>query len=116
MKRKFLLSALFLLLACSIAYAESKPVLMMLSTKTCPACKQMQKVLKQLNKQYPGIKTRHIYLEDGNNMKYVDMYDIEYVPTLVFKDENGEDFDVRVGYMPVDKVVKIFKNAGVKVN
>ncbi len=116
MIRKILLGVLVALLACSVAYAEAKPVLMVLSTKTCPACREMKKVLTQLNKKYPGIETQNIYLETKEGAMYGEMYEVEYVPTLVFKDASGEDFDMRVGYMSVEKIAKIFKNAGVKIN
>ena len=118
--KKFLavifLSALIFSIACVNLSADERPVLMMLSTKTCPACKQMAKVLKQLNKDYPAIKTQHIYFEDGKHDDLFAKYDVEYVPTLIFKDENGKFIARKVGYMSEKQVIKIFKEAGVQIN
>ena len=45
------------------------PSVTMLSTKTCPACSQMEKVLSELKAKYSGkIAAEHIYLEDKPEM------------------------------------------------
>lgn len=97
------------------ASAGEKPVLMILSSKTCPACKQLEKVIKQLNKNYPNIKTRVLYAENPKNVKYFYEYDVEYVPTLIFKDLDGEVIAEEVGYMSQKQIINTFKKSGVKV-
>ena len=66
MKTKTVSSLLLVMLLCSVAGAASLPSITMLSTKTCPACEEMSKVLKDINAKYSGkISTAHIYLEDN---------------------------------------------------
>lgn len=111
--KKFLLSLMLVLFLSSVASA-ALPSVVMLSTQTCPACVQMSKVLKDLRAKYPNkLTTAHIYLE--NNPDIAKKYNIRYVPTLIFRDSNGNEIAKEVGYRSVDEVIKIFANAGVKI-
>ena len=111
--KKFLLSSMLVLFLSSVASA-ALPSVVMLSTQTCPACVQMSKVLKDLRAKYPNkLTTAHIYLE--NNPDIAKKYNIRYVPTLIFRDSNGNEIAKEVGYRSVDEVIKIFANAGVKI-
>lgn len=40
------------------------------------------------------------------------MFQVRYVPTLVFLDETGRMLDKRVGYMPLDALVKNWSALG----
>ncbi len=115
MKRyaKFLAVMLFVMVLCPVADA-AVPSVTMLSTKTCPACEQMEKVLNELNAQYKGkLTTSHIYLE--NNTDIAKKYNVRYVPTLLFKDASGKVVAQEIGYRSAAEVVKIFANAGIKL-
>ena len=115
MKRyaKFLTVVLFVMILCSAASA-AVPSLTMLSTKTCPACEQMEKVLNELNASRKGkLTTSHIYLED--NPDIARKYNVRYVPTLLFRDASGKVVAQEIGYRSAAEVVKIFENAGIKL-
>lgn len=109
---KFFVVIMLLLLSVAGAYA-AVPSVTMLSTKTCPACVQMQKVLTYLDGQYSGrLETHHIYLED--NPDIARQFNVRYVPTLVFMDGDEKIVAVEVGYKTADSVLATFQKAGVK--
>ena len=109
MKAKILSAILFVMLLCSSACADV-PSVTMLSTKTCPACAQMAKVLEKIDREESGrISTSHIYLEDQPEL--IEEYNVRYVPVLIFKDADGKEIARKIGYMPKDDVMKIFKGA-----
>ena len=113
MKAKILSAILLVIVMCSTACA-ALPSVTMLSTKTCPACKQMAKVLDEINEQYKGkISTEHVYLEDKPEL--AEEYNVRYVPMLIFRDANGKERAREVGYRSLDEVLHIFENAGVKI-
>ena len=115
MKRcvKVISSLVLVMLLCSSASA-ALPSVTMLSTKTCPACEQMSKVMNQINSQYKGkISTAHIYLED--NPDIAKKYNVRYVPTLIFRDASGKTVAQEVGYRSMNEVLKVFQKAGVKI-
>ena len=86
----------------------------MLSTKTCPACSQMEKVFGEIKAKYSGkITTAHIFLED--NPDIAKKYNVRYVPTLIFRDASGKTVAQEVGYRPLSDVLKVFAKAGVKI-
>ena len=111
--RKIFLICSFLLISAGVCSADSKPELMMLSTKDCPACAQMLKVFKELNKNYQSLKTSHLYLEDNQDL--VKKYNIRYVPVLIFKNSDGKEIAREIGFLSMNDVIKKFKNSGVNI-
>ena len=108
-----IVSAFVLVVVMSSCAFAALPSVTMLSTKTCPACEQMEKVMKEINSQYSGkISTAHIYLED--NPDIAKKYNVRYVPTLLFKDASGKIVAQEIGYKNLDAVLAVFKKA--KVN
>ena len=108
-----ILSAILLVMIVSSCACAALPSVTMLSTKTCPACTQMEKVMKEINAKYSGkITTSHIYLED--NPDIAKKYSIRYVPTLLFRDASGKIVAQEVGYKNLDEVFEVFRKAGVK--
>ena len=110
--KKFFAALILVLILSSAALA--KPSVTMLSTKTCPACVQMSKVLKEIDATYKGkITTSHIYLE--NNPDIARKYNVRYVPTLIFRDDSGKEFAQEVGYRSLSDVIGIFAKHGVNI-
>lgn len=108
------ISVLSYMSCAALAASDSKPSVTMLSTKTCPACVQMSKVLKQIDATYKGrIKTAHIYLE--NNPDIAKKYNVRYVPTLIFRDADGNEIAQKVGYCSMSEVIGVFADKGVKI-
>ena len=72
----------------------------------------MSRVLDDLNQKYAGKLTA----EKINVMEEQELarkHNVRYVPHLLFVDANGNVVKESVGYMPLDEVVKTFKEAGV---
>ncbi|MBQ7196034.1 MAG: thioredoxin family protein [Synergistaceae bacterium] len=109
-----LLSALIMIAVLGSVASAAAPSVTMLSTQTCPACEQMAKVLNEINATYKGkIKTSHIYLE--NNPDIAKKYNVRYVPTLIFRDANGNEIAKEVGYRSMSDVIKVFADKGIKI-
>ena len=114
MKAKILSAFLLVMMACSVAGAASLPSVTMLSTKTCPACEQMAKVLNDIKAKYGGkISTAHIYLED--NPEIARKYNVRYVPMLIFRDASGKERAREVGYKSLDEVISTFRKVGITI-
>ncbi len=110
---KIMSALLLVMVVCSCASA-ALPSVTMLSTKTCPACKQMESVMKEINAQYSGkISTQHIYLEDKPEL--AKQYNVRYVPTLLFRDSSGKIVAQEIGYKSLDEVLEVFRKAGVNI-
>ena len=116
--KKFLLSLILVLVSASSVIAAlpvvNLPSVTMLSTTTCPACVQMEKVLKQAASDYAGkFQTSHIYLED--NPDIAKKHKVRYVPMLIFRDSSGKEIAQKVGFMQLKELVKVFEDSGVKL-
>lgn len=110
---KKILLALLIVFVLSSAACAAVPSVTMLSTKTCPACAQMSKVLDKLDDNYRGrITTARIYLE--SNPDIAKKYNIRYVPTLIFRDASGKEIAQEVGYRSENEILKIFAGKGIK--
>ncbi len=71
----------------------------------------MSKVLDQFSAKHGEI----IEVQIVNVREYPDvarLYQVRYVPTLVFLDEEGKMLDKRVGYMPLDALEKQWADLG----
>mgnify|MGYP002625579605 CR=1 FL=1 len=113
MKYKFMSAVIIVVLMCSCAWADV-PSVTMLSTKTCPACRQMQKVFAELRQNYPDrISTSYVYLED--NPYIAEQYKVRYVPVLIFRDAEGNELAQEIGYRSANDVIKIFMKAGINI-
>ncbi len=109
-----ILSAFLLVSVLCSAASAAVPSVTMLSTKTCPACKQMAKVMREIDATYKGkIATAHIYLE--NNPDIAKKYNIRYVPTLIFRDADGKEIAQEIGYRSLSEVIDVFAKKGVKI-
>ena len=108
--KKLLIALVLVMVLASGAFAYL-PSVTMLSTTTCPACAQMEKVLKQVDAK--KITTSHIFLEE--NPDIAKKYNVRYVPTLIFRDSAGNEIAQKVGYMSLNDLLNVFKAAGVKI-
>ena len=107
--KKFLLSLVLIIMSASSAFADL-PSVTMLSTHTCPACIQMERVLHNAKIQYADkFTTAHIYLEE--NPAIARKYNVRYVPTLIFRDASGKEIAQKIGFMPLPEVIKVFEEA-----
>ncbi|MDR1979079.1 MAG: thioredoxin family protein [Synergistaceae bacterium] len=105
---------LLILVLPTCARAAGLPTLKMLSTPTCPACKQMSHVLDDLKEKYAG-RLEAEKLNAMEEREMVQKYKIRYVPYLLFVDAGGSVVKEKAGYMPLEEVLQTFRDAGVSV-
>lgn len=114
MTKIFLFALMAVTLMSPPARAARLPALKMLSTTTCPACKMMEPVIKDLEEKYKGkLTVEHVYLEE--HPEVAKQYNVRYVPTLIYLDAGGKEVAQEVGYKSLDEVLQTFTRAGVKV-
>ncbi|MDI9370067.1 MAG: thioredoxin family protein [Synergistaceae bacterium] len=91
--------------------SAGRPALLELMTLSCPACREMGKVLAEFEAKHGGaIEVRIIDVrEDANAAR---LYQVRYVPTLVFLDEEGKVLETKVGYIPLEALEKEWYKLG----
>ena len=110
---KIITALMLVLVMCSCAFADN-PGVVMLSTKTCSVCRQMMRVLKNIDENYGGkIDVGMIYLEDKPDIARE--FNVMYVPVLLFMDGDGEVIAQEVGYRSAEDIIATFRHNGVKL-
>jgi thioredoxin 1 len=96
------------------ARAAELPSLKVLSTPSCPACAQMSRVVDEIDSQYGGkLATEKVNLYEHRDI--AKQYNVRYVPHLLFVDGTGNVVKEKIGYVPLDEVLKTFREAGIDV-
>ena len=95
--------------------AAALPVVMILQSQSCPACKQMSIVLKEFSGKY-GAQVRTEEVDIMQNPDLAREFKVRYIPMLVFKDGQGKVLGTHVGYLPLDAFKKKLKEVGITVN
>jgi thioredoxin 1 len=112
----FLFVAVFMLIMIfpGASRASDLPSLKVLSTPSCSVCAQMYRILDDLDSRYGDkVKTERINLLEHRDI--AKEYNVRYVPHLLFVDGDGKVVKEEVGYIPLDKVLAIFKDAGISL-
>ena len=135
MKRKTLLLSLFLLAATISGFAQkTTPVKQLKSTTTlkvktinykvtfielgsvrCIPCKQMQTVMKSIEKKYCSqvkVVFHDVWTDAGK--PYSKKYNITAIPTQVFLDDTGKEYFRHEGFFPEEELVKVLYQKGVQ--
>jgi len=115
---------LFLIVLISLpvfVFAQTKEVkpkitFVELGSVNCIPCKQMQPVMKAIEKKY-GEQVKVIFYDvwTKEQKKYAQQYGIKLIPTQVFLDENGKEFFRHEGFYPEAEIDKILEGKGLKV-
>jgi thiol:disulfide interchange protein len=95
------------------AKKEKKPVMLVLSSSTCPWCRKMEnQTLKNetINKQ---VQENFIPLAlDKDTDSYPKEFTPQYIPTVLFINPNtGDYFDQSIGFKPVAKFQESLEEA-----
>ncbi len=76
----------------------------------------MSKVLDEINSKYgKQLTAEKIDVSVAENADIARKFKVRYVPHLLFMDASGNVVKESVGYMPLDEVLKTFKEAGINV-
>lgn len=95
--------------------AKPKITFIELGSVNCIPCKAMQPIMKNIEKKYDG-KVKVIFYDvwTQEQRPYAEKYGIRVIPTQVFLDENGKEFQRHEGFYPEAEIDKILKTKGLK--
>ena len=89
-----------------------KPVLLQLGFRSCPPCKMMKPILKDLKKSHSS-EFDVAYIDINYQTEAVTKYGTRTFPTLIFLDEENNELYRYVGYMPKEDILRRWKELGV---
>ena len=87
------------------------PKLIDLGAGWCQPCKMMKPVLDELRKEYKG-QLDVVYIDVDKDKNAGSKYSIRVIPTQVFMDAKGKEFNRHEGYMSKQDIVDQFKARG----
>lgn len=86
-----------------------------LGSVNCIPCKQMQPIMKSIEKKY-GEQIKVVFHDvwKDDQKQYAQKYGIKLIPTQVFLDENGKEFFRHEGFYPEEEIDKLLQKRGLK--
>jgi thioredoxin 1 len=94
---------------------EALPTIMTLSTTTCPACREMETVLRKFAPKYKD-KVNVVKIDLNKNPEYGYAFKVSVVPTNIFMKKGKEVFKGETGAMDEKSIKEIFKEMGVSLD
>ncbi len=95
---------------------NAKVTFIELGSVNCIPCKQMQPVMKAIEKKYAGeVKVIFYDVWTKEQKPFAEKYGIKLIPTQVFLDENGKEFHRHEGFYPETEIDKILQGKGLKI-
>lgn len=94
---------------------EALPTIMTLSTTTCPACREMEAVLRQFAPKYKD-KVNVVKIDLNKNPEYGYAFKVSVVPTNIFMKKGKEVFKGETGAMDEKSIKEVFKEMGVSLD
>ena len=97
---------------------EKKPLVTFveLGSVNCIPCRQMQPVMKAIEKKY-GAQVKVVFYDvwKPEQRKYAEQYGIKLIPTQVFLDAVGKEFFRHEGFYPEAEIDKLLQKQGLKI-
>jgi thioredoxin 1 len=96
----------------------SKPIVTFieLGSVNCIPCRQMQPVMKSVEKKYGGqLKVIFYDVWKNDQKQYASQYKIKLIPTQVFLDSKGKEIMRHEGFFAEVEIDKFLKSKGLKV-
>jgi thioredoxin 1 len=87
-----------------------------LGSVNCIPCKQMQPIMKSVEKKYGG-QLKVIFYDVWKNYQkqYASKYQIKLIPTQVFLDGKGKEIMRHEGFLAEVEIDKFLKSKGLKI-
>ncbi|MCU7497155.1 MAG: thioredoxin family protein [Ignavibacteria bacterium] len=87
-----------------------------LGSVNCIPCKQMQPVMKSIEKRY-GRQKKVVFHDvwKKDQKQYASKYGIKLIPTQVFLDENGKEIMRHEGFFAEKEIDKFLQSKGLKI-
>lgn len=95
---------------------KAKITFVELGSVNCIPCKQMQPVMKSIEKKYGRqikVVFHDVWKEDQK--QYASKYGIKLIPTQVFLDENGKEIMRHEGFYAEKEIDKFLQSKGLKI-
>jgi len=97
---------------------EKKPLVTFveLGSVNCIPCRQMQPVMKAIEKKY-GAQVKVVFYDvwKPDQRKYAEQYGIKLIPTQVFLDAAGKELFRHEGFYPEAEIDKLLQKQGLKI-
>ena len=94
---------------------EKLPKLIDLGAGKCIPCKMMAPILDELKTEYAGKLTVEV-IDVWENPKEGEKYGISLIPTQIFYDPEGKEFQRHEGFMSKEDILNTFKQKGMKLD
>jgi thioredoxin 1 len=94
---------------------EKLPKLLDLGADKCIPCKMMKPILDELKTEYAG-KLDVEFIDVWENPKESEKYGINLIPTQIFYDPEGKEFQRHEGFISKEDILGVFKNKGIKLD
>lgn len=91
------------------------PTMMVLSTSTWPACRQMEAVLREFAPKYKD-KVNVVKIDLDENPQYAYEYRVTVVPTTIFFKEEKQVYKGFAGAADENRIKEVFKEMGVNLD
>ncbi len=87
-----------------------------LGSVNCIPCRQMQPVMKAIEKKY-GDQVKVVFYDvwKPEQKKYAEQYGIKLIPTQMFLDAAGKEFFRHEGFYPEAEIDKLLQKQGLKI-
>lgn len=95
--------------------AKYKVTFIELGSVRCIPCQQMQPIMDTIRVRYGkqvNVVFHDVWTQQG--APFADKYGVSAIPTQVFLDEKGQEYFRHVGFFPLEELVKILNQKGVK--
>ncbi|MCK9211909.1 MAG: thioredoxin family protein [Ignavibacteriaceae bacterium] len=106
---------LFFIVGLTSGQSKPKVTFIELGSVKCIPCKQMQPVMKAIEKNY-GEQVKVVFYDvwTPEQKPYAKRYGIKLIPTQVFLDEKGKEFFRHEGFYPEKEIDKLLLSKGIK--
>ena len=94
------------------ARKEGKAVMLELGSVGCVPCEQMKPVMEKLRANYKG-KLEVIFVDVRKDRDTARKFGVFAIPTQVFLDKNGKEFQRHMGFYGYEEIVPALKKAGI---
>jgi len=93
------------------AKREGKTVMLELGSEGCIPCEQMKPVMKRLSTDYRG-KLEVLFIDVGKDRETSRRFRVVVIPTQVFLDRNGKEFQRHVGFFSYEEIQALLRQRG----
>jgi len=91
---------------------SGKPVMLELGANWCNPCKQMIPILNELSVQQQTFTVAFVNVQ--TNEAASEKYGIEFIPTQIFFDKDGNELFRHVGFYPKEDILAKWKELGIE--